>query len=225
MKEKPIKNSEAIWSIQNQQEFRNHGGTFTGKIVRFVPPPRGKMGDAEYRQMLKDFQQKESLYVIFSYATPIAWANVGISDFLAITEKNYSATTSKHLGIVHRAKNGPRCISFKDFDAERTDMKIMPGQKPADNSKNQFIIYGVNGEETMRLEASGESEYSLVMSLQGLAKVWDWHLPPEVTTFGGLSNVSVKSWPLATNEYIKNMRGSIDCCGTLQFVRKARSEW
>lgn len=215
---KTISNRDAVWYIQNQKPFKNHGGTFTG-IVEAEMPPQGRMSNDEYARVFKDWHANGSLYIVLSYSTPIAWAPIGCSDF-KVAEQSHSATTRRHKAITDTAINGDKVHNINDFQKEKAAMNIKPGQKAPDFHRDQFRIFTQDGVETLRLEA-GETLglYSLIGSLGGIAKAWGWVLPEEVTDVNKLKDFSVKSWPLATRHFIDN-GGSPDQCGTIQFIAK-----
>lgn len=52
-------------------------------------------------QLRRDLQTYGTLYVVYSYATPIAWGPVGGP--LYVPDAHYSATTTKHQNICRKA--------------------------------------------------------------------------------------------------------------------------
>lgn len=86
--------AEAMERIANRQAFKAH--SLSGRYVNYTPD-RGRLGD-EYERLLADF--KTGAYVVFSYATPIAW--FGANGWYAVEQK-FSRTTSKTQSYVRRA--------------------------------------------------------------------------------------------------------------------------
>ena len=88
--------AEAIDRIANRQPFQAH--SLSGSYVNYVPGA-GRLGD-EYARLLADF--KTGAYVVFSYATPIAW--FGANGWYVVEQK-FSRTTSKTQNYVRKGLN------------------------------------------------------------------------------------------------------------------------
>lgn len=74
-------------------EFTNNGGSFTGAPVGpSVRPLTGRMSTDEAAQ----FRADRPTYVIWSYATPIAWRRA--DGTWHASDARYSVTTSHHQG-------------------------------------------------------------------------------------------------------------------------------
>ena len=77
--------------------FTNSGGSFHGEPVSYTPGT-GRLADQQ------QFQVDRPTYVIFSYATPIAWRRA--DGTWATPVASYSATTSGHQGKAFTAIGG-----------------------------------------------------------------------------------------------------------------------
>ena len=62
----------------------------------------GHLPKAEEGRYQDDLRAAGKLYVVYSYATPIAWGP--LDGPLYVPDVRYSVTTSKHQGIVRRAR-------------------------------------------------------------------------------------------------------------------------
>lgn len=90
--------------LGDMQSFHNNGKTFRGESVDLRGQERipvGRMDESERQIMLADIERDGICYVIWSYATPIAWRLNG--GFWRVTDRNYSVTTAQHLGKVRTA--------------------------------------------------------------------------------------------------------------------------
>lgn len=101
------------------QEALAHRQAFTGNSMSArwhwrgdFSPQHGRLYEDEIvklEQAWKELTESQGLYVVYSYATPIAWA-VGVRSNLGITiycnsylvEQKFSVTTSKGQGYVRR---------------------------------------------------------------------------------------------------------------------------
>lgn len=89
---KPFKTGGALRGVDSVESFG-----------RFTDGP-------QYGQMRADWFAEEIDYVVYSYATPIAWHNSRANEWRTNNEK-YSLTTSKHQSIIFTAVsqlNSPR---------------------------------------------------------------------------------------------------------------------
>lgn len=107
-----IANRDAAAFIAQRAEFTSHTGSFRGTGINsyaglqagpgVMPEPHRSTFRAarpvDHRPGLAD---GDVLYVVFSYATPIAWYTR--ADGWVIPPVKYSATTSRHQSIVRRA--------------------------------------------------------------------------------------------------------------------------
>jgi hypothetical protein len=82
--------------IETRQEFTTHGALWAAWDSH---PETGRL-PAEYRQQLRQ-HHGQPVYVVYSYATPIAWWCEGTG--WVVPDTRYSATTSKHQGTVRRS--------------------------------------------------------------------------------------------------------------------------
>jgi hypothetical protein len=89
-----VSQKEAMERIINRQPFE--ASSLSGKYMNYTPSA-GRLGD-EYNRLIADF--KTGAYVIFSYATPIAW--FGANGWYVVEQK-FSSTTSKTQTYVRRA--------------------------------------------------------------------------------------------------------------------------
>ena len=88
--------------LSKQDEFRNSSKTFRGECADVVFGSMcGRMDEAERQLLLADFDNHGITYVVWSYATPIAWRR---SDgFWRVTDRGYSQTTKVHLSKLRPA--------------------------------------------------------------------------------------------------------------------------
>lgn len=84
----------AMERIADRQPFE--ASSLSGKYMNYTPGA-GRLGD-EYNKLITDF--KPGAYVVFSYATPIAW--FGANGWY-IVEQKFSPTTSKTQTFIRRA--------------------------------------------------------------------------------------------------------------------------
>lgn len=95
-----ITNHQAVAAICNGEPFRNSGNSFRADYTRHTPS-QGRMPDAAYRLLVDASAHAaelgEPLYVVHSYATPIAWGLEG--DLLTVPDTRYSVTTSRHQSL------------------------------------------------------------------------------------------------------------------------------
>ena len=88
--------------IASGEDFKNNGGSFEGKRLgplgaAYIPMGRLRGTFAAY---LRGRGGKVT-YLVTSYGTPIAWYDV--EDGWTIPPNKYSATTSRHQGVVRSA--------------------------------------------------------------------------------------------------------------------------
>ena len=103
-----VNQKEAMERILARQPFE--ASSLSGKCMNYTPGA-GRLGD-EYNKLIADF--KTGAYVVFSYATPIAW--FGANGWYVVEQK-FSSTTSKTQTYVRRAiaERQAKYISFQDF--------------------------------------------------------------------------------------------------------------
>ena len=75
--------------LANLREFKNHSKTFYARWEISCPKP-GRLSDADYAKLKAEFVYGEvpsgrEVYVVYSYATPIAWVAAG-PDYSVQTE-------------------------------------------------------------------------------------------------------------------------------------------
>jgi len=87
-------NDHALAQIIARETFRNHGRTLSAEWTTY--PSRGS-APQEVRDALLTATRNntEAVYVVYSYATPIAWARRD-DNLLTVPAMRYSATTSQH---------------------------------------------------------------------------------------------------------------------------------
>jgi hypothetical protein len=66
--------------------------------------PKGRLPDFVADQLNA---RKTTIYVIFSYQTPIAWCNVGINTNWFIPDVKYSVSTSNHQSVIRVGSSNP----------------------------------------------------------------------------------------------------------------------
>lgn len=97
---KTFTKKDGWWKLREilavQEDFTNSPGTFTGRSWNEAGmPPIGRMDEAERLILRADIDNFGLLYMVASYATPVAWLR---SDgFWRVTGRNYSKTTKQHL--------------------------------------------------------------------------------------------------------------------------------
>lgn len=101
------RNLEAGELIEQRKDFANRSGTFVGIDYPRALLDRLPFGllDRKYQEEIKElFEEAESVYIVFSYATPIAWTisppnTVG----LRIPKVLYSIVSAHHQGVAEGA--------------------------------------------------------------------------------------------------------------------------
>lgn len=92
---------EAAGRIAARQPFT--AGSMHAELVRWTPSC-GQLPAELVAELAADIETArehgEETYVVFSYATPIAWTVLG--DDLLVPEVRYSVTTSKHQAVCRR---------------------------------------------------------------------------------------------------------------------------
>ena len=88
-----VTGKDAPEMIHNKRGFTNHGGTFRGDLYNGMPSPLGYMSMAAERVMRESMG--EGGYVVYSYATPIAWYSNATGEWY-YDDIKHSATTSRH---------------------------------------------------------------------------------------------------------------------------------
>jgi hypothetical protein len=106
-----LNDTHRIGELSNAgKPWRNSGNTFHGEPVVGPQPGRlsrmpstGQMPEDEVAELRKHSDAGDLLYVIYSYATVIAYKvrGHGSGDFWAISEKRYSSTTSQQQGKLY----------------------------------------------------------------------------------------------------------------------------
>jgi hypothetical protein len=97
-----VTNREAVAAIYNGEPFRNSGKSFRADYAHYAwQVSTGRM-PADACQMLTQAVARAAelgapLYVVYSYATPIAWALEG--ELLTVPDVRYSVTTSRHQSL------------------------------------------------------------------------------------------------------------------------------
>lgn len=92
----------AIGKIANREEFQ--GNSLCGRNTTSRPPNPYSLGfmDGDTKALwLADVASEQMTYVVFSYATPIAWHRKDTGWTVPLTK--YSKTTSTHQHIVRMA--------------------------------------------------------------------------------------------------------------------------
>ena len=85
--------------------FIQHRALFQGNSLRgHRVPPRtdivlGMLNDNDRRRLEAD-NEHDSVYVVWSYDTPIAWC---VNDTWHVVTQKFSRTTSRHQSVVRRA--------------------------------------------------------------------------------------------------------------------------
>lgn len=93
-----VTNRGAVQCIEDMAEFSNAQGSFSGRFHNYNDATLGKLSydNREALRLAGDVR-----YIVYSYATPIAWA-LGDNTWVIPGDK-YSVTTSKHQGIMRYA--------------------------------------------------------------------------------------------------------------------------
>jgi len=94
---KQMNQRDAIHFIATHQEFK--ASALSGKIEEYTPHS-GRLDNEEIPKLIEAFNEF-SVYVIYSYGTPIAWHTEG-NGWYVVAQK-FSVTTSKHQNYVRRA--------------------------------------------------------------------------------------------------------------------------
>lgn len=89
-----VTNTQASAKMAARKPFRNSTGSLWGE-PRNLLPDRGYMPGAAWDLLREQFVP--GTYVVFSYATPIAWATPGAA-LLTVPDVRYSNTTTQHQG-------------------------------------------------------------------------------------------------------------------------------
>jgi len=99
---KGISNRDAVACIEGSREFSNSTGSLRGEWLAYMPTETGRMAEDDRNTLQADYRAAEgaSLYVVWSYGTPIAWR---CKDLVRVPVARHSQTTAKHLAAVRRA--------------------------------------------------------------------------------------------------------------------------
>ena len=114
-----VTNREAVGKISRRERFSNSTGSFTG--TDFGVRPTG------YRfgwmpGWANDLIGVGQVYVVFSYATPIGWFDYRRATWV-MPRVRYSATTSRHQGLLRRAiVDGP--VEYPSYDAANSSVYL-----------------------------------------------------------------------------------------------------
>lgn len=92
-------NNNAVQPIARHEDFVTNNETLRGQWANGYAN-RGHL-PAEHWDVLHSLVKDNHVYVVYSYATPIAWWTDQAG--WTIPEVKYSATTSRHQSIVRRA--------------------------------------------------------------------------------------------------------------------------
>lgn len=97
-----INNGQAVAAIHNAEPFHNTTGSLRSRYLsKSYELTRGRMPAVAAQLLAEALIAAESdgqpLYVVYSYATPIAWAREG--DLLTVADVRYSVTTSRHQAL------------------------------------------------------------------------------------------------------------------------------
>ena len=94
---KQVNQFDAIHYIATGQEFT--ASALSGKREAYTPDS-GRLNSGEFSRLVVDFNKSGgSMYVVYSYGTPIAWHTL---EGWYIVEQKFSVTTSKHSNYVRR---------------------------------------------------------------------------------------------------------------------------
>ena len=96
-----MSNREAVDAMRARMSFASHTGSLRGVQYSDV----NEMGGhgwlpSEYRQALHDADPRATLYVVYSYGTPIGWCCDGA---WTIPQIRYSSTTIRHQSLLAQA--------------------------------------------------------------------------------------------------------------------------
>jgi len=95
---KQLNQRDAIHYIATGQEFK--ASALSGKRETYTPDS-GRLNSGEFSRLVVDFNNSgRSMYVVYSYGTPIAWHT---AEGWYVVEQKFSVTTSKHQNYVRRA--------------------------------------------------------------------------------------------------------------------------
>jgi hypothetical protein len=92
---------DASYYIAKQTTFNASAMSADFFIVTDGMPQWGQLDGEDLDQLRHDLETHKILYVVYSYATPIAWGPVGSP--LYVPDAHYSATTTKHQNICRKA--------------------------------------------------------------------------------------------------------------------------
>jgi hypothetical protein len=92
---------EAGRHIAGQRTFDASAMSADFFIVTDGTPQWGRLDNEHLDQLRHDLETHGTLYVVYSYETPIAWAPVG--GRLYVPDAHYTMTTTKHQNICRKA--------------------------------------------------------------------------------------------------------------------------
>lgn len=96
-----MSNREAVDAMRARMSFASHTGSLRGVQYSNVNEMDGHGRlPSECRQALLDADPRATLYVVYSYGTPIGWCCDGA---WTIPQVRYSNTTSRHQGLLAQA--------------------------------------------------------------------------------------------------------------------------
>ena len=96
--------------IADRRAFRTHG-SLSGRMIRNGDAlPVGQLPDDYARRLLVDVRNYGPVFVVFSYATPIAW--IDANGDATIPDVKYSVTTTRHQ---HTARMG-MAVATGEYD-------------------------------------------------------------------------------------------------------------
>ena len=115
--------------LANREPFRGHSMRAEWTSMR---PRAGYLDSAEFQRLCDDWTEavasRRLMYVVYSYATPIAWAIAGEDAYC--TPQRFSVTTSKGQGYVRawinhgREPKPAQGWGYEMFKAERERLGI-----------------------------------------------------------------------------------------------------
>lgn len=93
------RNNEATQAIRDREDFFNRSGSLWGAWLHRLPT-MGEAPDSVREAMAEAWEGggRQSIFVVFSYRTPIAWATEGDA-LLTVPRVRYSNTTSRHQSL------------------------------------------------------------------------------------------------------------------------------
>ena len=95
---KKFSNTECSYEMKARREFSNKTGSLTGRwFINGIAAVCNGIGDLPNRYALELENIARRVYVVYSYATPIAWAHED-DELLTVPKVNYSLTTTQHQG-------------------------------------------------------------------------------------------------------------------------------